>query len=378
MDWRPFMRLTRRMLGHVAAGMAAMGATRAEAGSSAAPVIVWGSPGRGDGQFKEPRSLAIEPGGSLLVVDSGNERIQRFSREGIFLSSWGRPGSGPGEFTYVSGIAVDATGDVYVTETGGAKRVQRFSPSGRFREAWAAPGITRGTDFEKEVAPFVTAGMVLRGPRAIAIGPDGTIYTAWTHLSNGLIRVLSSWICCQAPDGAVTGVIDKIASDGVHVYEIAGLAVDRTGRMVITETDRYAMEDAGDSRLEIVVGGFEPQTPNPIGPISTYASLIVGRLGTGSDEFRSPAGVAFGRDGEIYVADAGLNRVQKLDPDGRPVASWGRPCGVSCVPGMDAFEVTAGNGIGEFSDPHGIAVDDDGTIFVADTGNHRIVRIDQD
>ena len=141
MDWRPFMRLTRRMLGHVAAGMAAMGATRAEAGSSAAPVIALGSPGRGDGQFKEPRSLAIEPGGSLLVVDTGNERIQRFSREGIFLSSWGRPGSGPGEFTYVSGIAVDATGDVYVTETGGAKRVlpggvgsPRDHPRDRFRE----------------------------------------------------------------------------------------------------------------------------------------------------------------------------------------------------------------------------------------------------
>lgn len=78
------------------------------------------------------------------MVDSGNERIQRFSREGIFLSSWGRPGSGPGEFTYVSGIAVDSTGDVYVTETGGAKRVQRFSPSGRFREAWAAPGSPVG------------------------------------------------------------------------------------------------------------------------------------------------------------------------------------------------------------------------------------------
>lgn len=372
------MRLTRRMLGHVAAGIAALGATRAEAGSSQAPVIAWGSHGRGDGQFIAPRSLAIEPGGSLLVVDTGNERIQRFSRGGIFLSSWGRPGSGPGEFTHISGIAVDATGDVYVTETGGTKRVQRFSPSGRFRDAWAAPGIARGTDFEEEVAPFVTAGMVLQGPQAIAIGPDGTIYTSWTHLSNGLIRVLSSWICCQAPDGAVTGLIAKIASDGVHVYEIAGLAVDRTGRMAIAETDRYAMDDDGDSRLEIIVGGLANQTPDQIAPISPYASLIIGRLGTGSDEFMRPTGVAFGRDGVIYVADAGLNRVQKVDPDGRPLASWGRPCGVPCVPGMDAFEATAGNGIGEFSSPHGIAVDDDDTIFVADTGNHRIVRIDLD
>ena len=178
MDWRPLMRLARRMLGHVAAGITAMRAGRTEAGSRQAPVIACGSHGRGDGQFNEPRSLAIEPGGSLLVVDTGNEPIQRFSRGGVFQSGWGGQGAGPGEFTYIHGGAVDPSGDVYVTETGGAKRVQRFSPSGRFRDAWAAPGIVSGTEFEKEVAPFVTAGMVLQGPQAIAVGPDGTIYTS--------------------------------------------------------------------------------------------------------------------------------------------------------------------------------------------------------
>lgn len=363
MDWRPLMRLTRRMLGHVAAGVAAMSAGRAECASSKKPGIAWGSRGRGDGQFIAPRSLAIEPGGSLLVVDTGNERIQRFSRDGIFLSSWGGPGSGPSQFTYISGVAVDATGDVYVTETGGAKRVQRFTSAGSYREAWAAPGIAHGTDFAMEVAPFVTAGMVLQGPKDVAVGPDGMIYTSWTHLSNGLIRVLSSWICCQSPDGTVSGFITAIAYDTLHTYEIAGFAIDRTGRMVFAEIDRYAMEDAGDSRLEIVDGGLP--------------SLVVGRLGVEADEFMRPTGVAFGRDGAIYVADAGLNRVQKLNPDGRPLASWGQPCGVPCVPRMDAFEATADNGQVEFSSPCGIAVDEVGTIFVADTGNHRIVRIDQ-
>lgn len=60
------------------------------------------------------------------------------------------------------------------------------------------------------------------------------------------------------------------------------------------------MEDAGDSRLEIVDGGLP--------------SLVVGRLGVEADEFMRPTGVAFGRDGAIHVADAGLNRVQKLNP----------------------------------------------------------------
>ena len=138
------------------------------------------------------------------------------------------------------------------------------------------------------------------------------------------------------------------------------------------------MDDDGDSRLEIVVGGLPDQSSSPIAPISPFASFGIGRRGTGADEFMRPAGVAFGRDGAIYVAYAGLNRVHKHDPDGRPLATWGLPCGVQCVPGMDAFEAPAGNGIGEFSDPHGIAVDDDGTIFVADTGNHRIVWIDLD
>ncbi len=84
--------------------------------------------------------------------------------------------------------------------------------------------------------------------------------------------------------------------------------------------------------------------------------------GTGLGELSFPRNVAIGPDGSIYVADSGNHRIVKFAPDGTPIKAWGRQ----------------GSGPGEFNEPWGIAVDREGNVYVADTWNHRIQKFDTD
>jgi len=85
--------------------------------------------------------------------------------------------------------------------------------------------------------------------------------------------------------------------------------------------------------------------------------------------FYEPWGIAVGPDGSVYVTDTWNHRVQKFTKDGKPVKVWGhygQP-----VPDDPESKST-------FWGPRGIAVDSQGRVFVADTGNKRIVIFDSD
>ena len=79
-------------------------------------------------------------------------------------------------------------------------------------------------------------------------------------------------------------------------------------------------------------------------------------------QLRSPSGVAVDVAGTIYVADAGNHRVVKLGPEGRQMATWG----------------SQGTAPGQFDFPSGIAVDGAGYVYVADTFNQRIQKLTPD
>ena len=90
---------------------------------------------------------------------------------------------------------------------------------------------------------------------------------------------------------------------------------------------------------------------------TTWTQTIVASLlwpeGDAPGQFRDPCGVAVGDDGRVYVADTWNHRIQKLSAKGEPIAEW-----------------AAG-----FYGPRGIALDHAGRIYVADTGNRRVVRL---
>lgn len=88
----------------------------------------------------------------------------------------------------------------------------------------------------------------------------------------------------------------------------------------------------------------------------TEALQAWGSNGSGDGQFTTPRGLAVGPDGSIYVADAGNHRIQVFDPEGQFLLKWG----------------SQGSEPGQFNEPWGIAVGQDGTVYVADTWNHRI------
>jgi len=83
-----------------------------------------------------------------------------------------------------------------------------------------------------------------------------------------------------------------------------------------------------------------------------------GTYGSGAGQFSDPHDIAVDNDGSLYVVDMGNNRIQKFDLDGSYITQWGAP----------------GLRNGQFNEPGGVAVDNAGNVYVADYGNSRIQK----
>ncbi|MGQ9491176.1 MAG: flippase activity-associated protein Agl23 [Anaerolineae bacterium] len=90
--------------------------------------------------------------------------------------------------------------------------------------------------------------------------------------------------------------------------------------------------------------------------------------GNAPGQFNYPRALTVDAQGRIYVADSGNHRVQVFNPDGTFLRQWGSLCK------LDTREGCIGTGDGQFNEPWGIAVGPDGSVYVADTWNHRIQR----
>lgn len=114
-------------------------------------LMEFGTTGSAEGQFLQPAGIAVwgEPcvdeSCRILVADSGNNRIQVFDRNGVFISSYGKKGIWHGQFKNPQGIAVNSLGQVVVVDSGN-NRLQilsfdgtRFSHVKTIRRGFKAP-----------------------------------------------------------------------------------------------------------------------------------------------------------------------------------------------------------------------------------------------
>ncbi len=163
-------------------------------------------------------------------------------------------------------------------------------------------------------------------------------------------------------DGGECSCIRRIAPDGQAIVFAGGrvgfadgvgaaaafdtpsaLAIDRLGNLYVADTHNNAIRKVA-----------------PDGGVTTLAGSAAG--------FDGPVGVAVDRDGNVYVADTYNDRIRRIGKDGA----------VTTVAGSGTPDYLDGTGAAAaFDTPSAIAVDKHGVLFVADTGNNAIRRIDQ-
>ena len=124
----------------------------------------WGESGSGDGELSGPNGIVFDRQDNLYVVDSRNDRVQKFTKDGEYLAGWGSSGDGEGQFSRPWGIALDGDNNIYVADWGN-NRVQKFSSDRVYIASF-------GTDAQ--------GGGDLDHPADVAVDGDGDVYvTDW-------------------------------------------------------------------------------------------------------------------------------------------------------------------------------------------------------
>jgi sugar lactone lactonase YvrE len=110
------------------------------------------------------------------------------------------------------------------------------------------------------------------------------------------------------------------------------------------------------------------------------ASCVSGEMGVAGGAFTVPGGVATDAAGNIWVADTGNNRIQKLDPSGKFLFALGKGVdnGASdtCTSAPQCSTAAAGTLDGQFNNPRAVATDAAGDVYVADFLNNRVQKFD--
>jgi DNA-binding beta-propeller fold protein YncE len=296
----------------------------------------------------------------LYLVDGVNEQVRVVRRSTLeVLTSFGDGGRQPGQFFGVHNIATDSKGNLYTTETYTGARLQRFlfkglGPVPRHQGvAWPARADGPRNDLPQ---PYRTTrdwgalppGMAWPAVTAVEPGPDGSIYVVERCFKNSCAGRSEPPILKYSPEGTL------LASWGQGLFVFPhGATVDRQGNLWVTDA-------GGENGKGHQVFKFSPQG---------QVLMTLGRAGvsgSGPDLFDQPTDVVVAPNGDIFITDShrnGLNnRVVKFTAAGKYVREWGRK----------------GSGPGEFSEPHTIAMDSRGRLFVGDRENNRIQIFDQD
>ncbi len=319
-----------------------------------------GDPATG-AELDTPADVCVGRDGSIYIADTGNNRVRRVDGDGIITTV-----AGGGESTAdsvaalsaslsaPSGVTVDSAGVIYISDTGHA-RIVRVDTSGVLLQ------IAGGGSAVGDGGPALQAGLKL--PLGLALDASGGLLIA----DQGDHRVRRIDL--------LSGVIETIAGTGGSGASGDGLTA--TAAEIGNPVDVAASEDGGVYIVERY--NNRVQLVDAAGVVRTVAGTrAIGFSGDGGPAVEAdlwePASVFANGDGAIYIADRRNNRVRRAGSDGD----------IATAVGSGPVNVEVGTFFGDgapatnaaFSDSLGVFVAGSGDVYIADSGNHRVRKID--
>ena len=310
-------------------------------------------------RLNEPKAVALDHDGNLLIADSENHVIRKVDRRsGLITTVAGCTSSHDSPLTVMNRAAVPPTDDPLSEGSSSAEAafVQQSDLSGTVRYVVNGVGSTKRFAGDGGLA----LDALLNFPTAIAADAEGDLYIADT-MNHRIRRV-----------DARTGRITTIAGVGLPRFGGDG------GPSVAAGLNEPAALVVQGARLYVA-----DQSNNRIRMVDLRTGVITTVAGTGTAAFNGdgrpateaalagPSGLTIGTDGRLYIADTFNGRIRAVDP------------------ATGIIETVVGDG-GEYryqgemeasspslSRPSGIAVDLEGTVFMTDSDNHLVRRWDR-
>ncbi|WP_263354035.1 chitobiase/beta-hexosaminidase C-terminal domain-containing protein [Acidicapsa acidisoli] len=309
--------------------------------------------------FNNPGSVALDGAGNLYVADSGNNVIREISASTGLITTIA--GSGHSGYTGDGGPAIDATlstpldiaidsaGDIYIADSGN-NVIRRISASNGMISTVAGTGHA---GFSGDGAAATLAE--LNSPTGIALDKVGNLFIA--DSSNLRVREVS----------ATTGVIKTVAGGGsggdgglataASLTAASRVAFDSTGNLYIACAFTIEQVSAKTGVINAVAGFNPPEN-------AMYFFPVLGDGGPATSGFlATPVGMLFDSMDNLYIANAGNNRIREV------FATTGI---ITTIAGSDLVGASGDGGPATnaaLNGPTGIVMDKHGSLYIADVGN---------
>jgi uncharacterized protein (TIGR03437 family) len=324
--------------------------------------------------LSHPADVAVDSSGNLYVADTGNALIRKITTDGNinYLAGALTPGcnpltqngcvntpligySGDGGLAGLAGlsnpygVAVDKSGNVYIAEPA----------DGRIRQVNAKGVINTivGTGIGGWNGDGVAASSAqLNRPYSIAIDSSGNLYIA--DFANNRVRKV---------DNSGTGKIATVAGSGFFAYSGDGgratsaqlngpraVTADTAGNLYIADTANSVVRKVTAGLISTIAGNASPGFSGDSGSAT-------------SAQINSPQGIAVDSNGTVYVADTANSRIRKIS--GGQISTYAG----GSSPGYSGDGGQAGSALLNY--PTGMALDNQGNLYFADTDNNAIRKI---
>ena len=294
-------------------------------------LLAWGQKGNKPGEFYSPIHIAITPKDEVYVADLNNARVQKFNTRGEYRGGFDLPpDTPPKKSCIVGGLAVSERGEIYVSFMN-QHTLRVFSDAGKLIREWGKRGSGDG-EFNQ--------------PGVIVLRPDGTLYL--TDQCNHRVQKFTmggKFLAKWGEHGSKPGQFGGGEKAGSRFAGPHFLAQDSQGRLYTTESSLGRVQQFSPEGKPLRAWGDKGNEPGGFG------AYKLANLKTGF----GPIGILVDRHDRVWVSSLN-DRVQCFTPEGKYLFGIGR----------------SGKEPGQFSRPHGMAVDSKGRLYVADSSNQRI------